>query len=883
MVARPFATTRSRVRIESRTALNGEIFNLLAFGFATPAMLGWLAVAAAPVLIHWLFRRHYREVTWAAMQFLQEAIRKQSRRTRFEQLLLLAVRIMVLALLVVALARPQWADAGKLAREVPPTLRVFVLDASLSMGRAAENPALGKTLFDVAKRAAKERLQRSLPGDRFVLARIAGSEPKVLIRQPTLVTSSVLEEIDRLTLTFERGNASATIAALGDIVELKKLNEQCEVIVLSDFQETSFRAISSKRLMELGEGAKREGKAPAEPSGAFDIHIRNGSAGASPSQYPPSRNLTSQNADRSDDWKQLADKAKVTLVDVGAASPDNGTVVSLATDPPLISAEQPMMVTATIRNNGSVAITGRRVDLLIDEQLVDSKRIDVPLGQDVIVEFTVPAPASGGHGVLVRLEEDSLAADNKRWLSISVRSELSILLVNGRPSGRARDWATFFVEQALLPKSANVRDRGVLNSVAPNRGMQVRTITEADLPNVEFERHDVVFLCDSGALTDSDVDRLRRFQEAGGGVIVSLGMSINLEKFNEIVGSPQGLLAVRFLEPVSGVDEDGKPTAFGFDPGDYQHPLLREFRGNPGAGLEAALIRRYVKVSATGDVNNTSNTRGQVESAVNFSSGDPAILTSSRSAGRCVLITTALDESWGEWAIWAPGFVPLVHELVQYAASGQTQSREQLVGEAIVQKQHRSANVEKLTLTRPNGDRQLISSELIEGIPTVIVSETPTPGLYLLSSSSDADYVGEVNQSERVAINVDPLESDVRRFDPVEFSKSNDLRETIAIQDVTSPPMAVNEFDDQEAASLARMLLMAVLGLLLIEQGLAWRFTFGLNVALIVICVASVVSFNHRWAALLFTFLVVAGVSAFTQRSSFPKMLGRNKSGMEGR
>ena len=115
------------VSIEARSALDGVIINLLAFGFATPAILGWLAVAAAPVLIHWLFRRHYREVTWAAMQFLQEAIRKQSRRTRFEQLLLLAVRVMVLVLMVLALARPQWADASKLARGVPPTLRVFVL------------------------------------------------------------------------------------------------------------------------------------------------------------------------------------------------------------------------------------------------------------------------------------------------------------------------------------------------------------------------------------------------------------------------------------------------------------------------------------------------------------------------------------------------------------------------------------------------------------------------------------------------------------------------------------------------------------------------------------------------------------------------------------
>ncbi|MCX6739594.1 MAG: hypothetical protein NT098_06145, partial [Candidatus Parcubacteria bacterium] len=108
-------------------------------------------------------------------------------------------------------------------------------------------------------------------------------------------------------------------------------------------------------------------------------------------------------------------------------------------------------VMATIRNNGSAAITGRRVEMLIDEQLADSKRIDVPWGQDAIVEFTFRAPASGEHGLSVRLEDDSLPADNQRWLPLSVRSELSILLVNGRSTGRERDSATFFVEQALSP------------------------------------------------------------------------------------------------------------------------------------------------------------------------------------------------------------------------------------------------------------------------------------------------------------------------------------------------------------------------------------------------------------------------------------------------
>ena len=53
-------------------------------------MLGWLAAAAAPILIHLWSRRRYREMSWAAMEYLLAALRQSRRRLRFEQWLLLA-------------------------------------------------------------------------------------------------------------------------------------------------------------------------------------------------------------------------------------------------------------------------------------------------------------------------------------------------------------------------------------------------------------------------------------------------------------------------------------------------------------------------------------------------------------------------------------------------------------------------------------------------------------------------------------------------------------------------------------------------------------------------------------------------------------------------
>ena len=42
----------------------------LAFGFGNLFMLGWLAAAAVPIVIHLWNKRRYREVSWAAIEYL---------------------------------------------------------------------------------------------------------------------------------------------------------------------------------------------------------------------------------------------------------------------------------------------------------------------------------------------------------------------------------------------------------------------------------------------------------------------------------------------------------------------------------------------------------------------------------------------------------------------------------------------------------------------------------------------------------------------------------------------------------------------------------------------------------------------------------------------
>lgn len=76
--------------------------------FLQPAFLWGLLAIAIPVLIHLWHQKRGQPLPWAAMQWLHEASEQQQRGLKFDDLLLLVVRCLVIALLSVLLAQPVW-------------------------------------------------------------------------------------------------------------------------------------------------------------------------------------------------------------------------------------------------------------------------------------------------------------------------------------------------------------------------------------------------------------------------------------------------------------------------------------------------------------------------------------------------------------------------------------------------------------------------------------------------------------------------------------------------------------------------------------------------------------------------------------------------------
>ena len=156
--------------------------------FVNPLLLGGLALAAAPLIIHLLNKRRYRVHEWAAMDFLFAAMASNRRRLRFEDLLLLLLRMAIILLLVMAVARPIIEGLAGWREDD----RLVVLDDSFSMDVVGPTGAV----FAQAKEGAISQVQDAVGGSIPVSVWL-GSEPlDVVGKIETAIEGGVVEGVE---------------------------------------------------------------------------------------------------------------------------------------------------------------------------------------------------------------------------------------------------------------------------------------------------------------------------------------------------------------------------------------------------------------------------------------------------------------------------------------------------------------------------------------------------------------------------------------------------------------------------------------------------------------------------------------------------------------
>lgn len=202
--------------------------------FVTPwlALAGVIAVSV-PLLIHLLFRQRRRPVMWGAMRLLQEALRRHRTRLRLQNFILLALRCLTVLLLGAALAQPLLRAAGLVEAGNARIVYLVIDDGLASSAGTAPAASLARSVD-----AARSIVQGLAPGDAVGI--ILASQPaRALLSPPSTDLGAIEELLDSLQpaqTPTDLPGALSLLAAQLDAAPEAPLTAAC---LLSDFRQGS--------------------------------------------------------------------------------------------------------------------------------------------------------------------------------------------------------------------------------------------------------------------------------------------------------------------------------------------------------------------------------------------------------------------------------------------------------------------------------------------------------------------------------------------------------------------------------------------------------------------------------------------------------------------
>ena len=594
--------------------------------FVHPAILGGLALASLPIIIHLLNRRRFKMLDWAAMEFLLKAAVRNRRRVRLENLLLLLLRTALVLLLILAIARPFSKRADALASifgSTGPTERVILLDDSHSMHAGLGN----RSAFDAGKALVKRlvtRLHEERSSDRVTI--VLGSRPR------------------------EAGEGFSRIAVAS--AQYKKMLKRIESLRAGD---GVVDIVESARAILDGFEEKEDARVV--------LHLV--------SDFRRRDWMDENGAVRPDIAKVLgrfSERGEVRLVDVGARPVQNVGVVDLRPAGRAVIADVPTTFVATVKNHGPEPVSDVSVTFEFGDKNVQLPvRIESTIqpGDQAEIKKEFTFRRAGSTVVRARVQTDALPGDDVRRRVVDVRRTMRFLLVDGEPEPEDYRGETDFLAAALMPP-------GKVSS-----GIEVEAVSEHAFSGRELDEYDGVFLCNVYRLPDDRVKRLEQYVAKGGGLVFFLGDQVDPQVYNATFygrGDEVGkkLLPLMLRETEGSSDNYVNLTAPALD-----HPIVRFLRGLNQIVFRTVAVQRYVRAEPS--------LRGGARVILSYTDEEnsAALAEKAFGEGRVLLFTTAADLEWSNFP-HSILFLALLQEAARYIVKPDGGDTTMVVDEPIV-------------------------------------------------------------------------------------------------------------------------------------------------------------------------------------------------------
>jgi hypothetical protein len=691
--------------------------------FLNPIMLAGLAAISVPIIIHLLNRRKFQKVVWAAMRFIQLSVEKNQKRLRIEDMILLALRCLLLALLALALARPAILSNASDVFGQSKVTGVIILDNSQSMGMSDGTA----TRFDKAKKAAEQALD-SMPVGSATAVLFASDIVHGAIPEPTFdfnLARKILREApltDRPTDVFPA--LDKALDTLKGRLALRK-----EVYLITDGQAAGWRQLTE--IQRTLERARSE--------------------------------------------------IKTHIILVNEHEEKNLGVSELRLASGLSPIKQPLRFEAKVTNYGKEEARNARVSLSVDsEPPTDEFTIDtLPAGATKSVTMFTKLSAEGFHSVTARIPEDRLPADDRRTVAVRAIKEVKVLLVDGEPGSEPRDSEVFFLKNALVPVPPEAAPEYFIKTAtitAPELSQarlddydavvlaNVSDFSEATVQTVEsyLRRGGGLIIFPGGRVNTTFYNerlfkRLRLLPAEFGN---ARGQADQEEKFVTLQekGYEHPIVSI-WNDPGSG--KLGSARFFKFY--ELKLPPLygQAARGNastPGSAAADGAVTTSLSTSPTNDA-------GPAQVILKYNDGTPAVMERPWGLGRVVQFSSTADTAWNDLPVRL-AWVPLLHRTLGSIVQRQDEGLNIRVGEKFVRRVPTEYLDKDATFFKPRQTdvvRELRRVEMVSGWPILQFDQTDFAGLY------DAK-IADAGLTLKFAAQSDPSESSLDELSPAQLT-----------------------------------------------------------------------------------------------------------------
>lgn len=585
------------------------------------------------------------------MQFLLESIRKNRRKLRIEEMILLALRCLVILALAAAVARFNGCQAmDVLPGATGSRTCVFVLDDSYSMDqKVASTPIFRPAAADLI-----EQIEKLSKSDKVAIM-LASSPDSAKPFYPLTHKDEI--DMDSLTHRLAALKPSPRRVNWPDMLQASKAFYEGEkgkkrLTLLSDFRRDDLTAKNVSK--EIGSRMKE-----LESSGV-----------------------------------------ELVMMDYGRESRDNLTVESIELLDKFALAEQEMRLRISVRNNspkevrnlkvvlsarfagkldGSPGGEVRKVSLPV--QVINS----IPAGASAKLECKVTPPWPGSMVVTVALQPDELAGDNHAHLALKIRRALNVLIVDGRPD--FTDWKES--ESASLTTAIDPNSNG-------DSGITSKVVTVAGLAGENLNDYDLVALLDVSELAGMPgaagkeinplLKSLEGYVRGGGGLVIFTGDSVNMRFYNgPLYNQGRGLSPYR-IGPKVG-DPVGRKIYYQLDPKSISGEFVtREFYGE--RSICTTLVRFFAFTPARELLSNgkSAGSKPRVLARFNDPQSSPAMAIKSFGKGSVLMVYTTAGMKWNDWGADMPEgiYVGPMLDMVAYMSRPQVGRKGRGIGESIV-------------------------------------------------------------------------------------------------------------------------------------------------------------------------------------------------------